>query len=73
MKCHICKIGIPEGATLYRLNKPGEMPAIWSCKKHMTFEQIKTLDPILKEIVETIENCKHEYNEDSTVCIKCGS
>lgn len=25
-----------RGDTLYRVNKPGEMPAVWACQKHIS-------------------------------------
>lgn len=33
-QCEMCGKGIPEGVTLFRINKPGEMPARWLCHIH---------------------------------------
>lgn len=56
MKCAICGAKLPE-TTLFRFNKPGEMPAIWRCREHMTDKQKADLSDVL-EIVDAIENDK---------------
>jgi hypothetical protein len=42
-----------DGTTVYRVNEPGKMPAIWACEKHAG-----NIDPELKELVEIIEEGK---------------
>lgn len=54
MKCEICKQGPPKGPAIYRVNKPGEMPARWRCEKHLTPEQATSVDLQVRELVEII-------------------
>jgi hypothetical protein len=51
MKCEICGKGIDSGITIYRKNKPGEMPAIWRCVEHLDF----VIAPDLLSLVAIIE------------------
>lgn len=55
MKCEICNDGPPEGPAIYRVNKPGDLPARWRCAKHLTPEQSANVDAQVRDIVETIE------------------
>jgi hypothetical protein len=58
MKCEICKQGPPNGPPIYRINQPGETPARWRCVAHLTPEQDAAIDPVVRDITETIEEQK---------------
>ena len=53
MKCVICKKGISEGLTLYRINAKG-VAGLWACTKHVAHTDAPPLDPDLVHLVETI-------------------
>lgn len=56
MKCEICNEGpATDGRAIFRLNKPGEMPARWACRKHLTESQSKAIPSDVDEIVRIIE------------------
>lgn len=55
MKCEICNEGPPSGPAIYRVNKPGDMPARWRCEKHIASEQSEMVDPEVRSIVGIIE------------------
>lgn len=54
IQCEVCGDGGPL-RTVYRVNQPGEMPARWRCKTHLTFEQEADIDPDVKAITDLIE------------------
>lgn len=56
MKCEICNAGPSDGPTIHRINQPGEMPARWRCEQHMNAEQKAAIDPVVKDIVEIVED-----------------
>lgn len=51
-RCEICGEGIADGISLYRQNKPGELPARWRCALHNE----KPVDPTVQKIVDVIED-----------------
>lgn len=58
MKCEICNDGPPTGPAVYRVNKPGELPAVWRCEKHLTPQQSSTLDEEVVDVTRAIEESR---------------
>jgi len=54
-KCEVCGEGPPVGPSVYRVNKPGEMPAHWRCKRHLNPMQYDAVDETVMEITEVLE------------------
>lgn len=51
MRCAVCGKGPMDGITIYRLNRPGDMPPLWACRPHMAHAPDKDLE----ELVEILE------------------
>lgn len=63
-KCEICGKGPPDHPiAVYRVNKPGEIPARWRCAAHLTAEQNAALDPEVVAITEIIAHSSQVNKE----------
>jgi hypothetical protein len=63
-ECEICKQKPPE-VCVFRANKPGEMPARWRCREHLTEPQIEAVGEDVFGIVNAIEEDKLKAHEDA--------
>lgn len=52
MVCRVCGRGIKDEITLYRVNNPGELPALWDCADHA---DLSTVDPTARNITDIIK------------------
>lgn len=56
MKCEICGKGPPQDdVALHRVNELG-VTGIWRCHEHLTPEQRATIDPVVADIVNIIQD-----------------
>lgn len=53
MGCVVCKKGLSEGVTLYRINAKGQ-PGLWACLKHRS-QTDAPVDHELDRIVNALE------------------
>lgn len=71
MKCEVCNIRCPEdGATMYRVNPLGELPAVWRCWEHLSAEQRAAVDPESKEIISILEDDARQQSGHTTEIVE---
>jgi hypothetical protein len=56
MKCFhpTCTVSPRTGGAVFRINAKGQ-PAIWACREHMKATDAPPIDPVVDEIVRTLE------------------